>query len=198
MAASIGLLVPAEAFFFMIKRGASKSGHCFKVVKALPHGSIVGSYEASGAQEGVEAWLQYGDSRIWESKAAAGKFRKETKEVGTFKLCFESTVDVTQTVSCNVRVAEPGQADAEKEEDILTKEHAATFEELVNKLEQRTNDIVDQQQYAITRESVHLGVEEDTNARVMWWTVLEVSSLLLLAAFQIFYLRSFFEVKQVL
>lgn len=188
----------AEALFFKIKpMSAQKDAECFKVVKQAGGGAIVGSYEASGATEGVKARLMFGETKVWESKLASTKIQHSANQIGTYALCFESTVDQIQTISFNIKVAAIGQQDAGDNKDFVTKEHTTSFQELVNRLEQRAGDIVDQQQYAITRESVHRDTAESTNARVMWWTVLEVSSLVLLAAFQVYYLRSFFEVKQI-
>jgi hypothetical protein len=45
------------------------------------------------------------------------------------------------------------------------------------------------------RERSHRNTSESTNARVLWWSILEAVVLVLLAVFQVFYLRQFFEQK---
>merc|ERR1712241_456785 len=79
----------------------------------------------------------------------------------------------------------------------VTQEHTSKVSELVEQLEYKAADILDQQQYAITREAVHRETAESTNSRAMWWTFAEVVALCTLAAFQVYYLKSYFEVKQV-
>merc|ERR1712202_3478 len=77
--------------------------------------------------------------------------------------------------------------------EFVTKEHTDQVADLVGRLESRTSDILDQQQYSITREAVHRETAESTNSRVMWWTIAEVLFLVVLASFQIYYLKSYFE-----
>merc|ERR1712083_209633 len=136
---------------------------------------------------------------MWSSAKSSGRFDVEVTKDGAHTLCFESTVSERQMISFNLHIDAHGGSDAldPAHKEFVTKEHTDKVSELVSKLELRANEILDQQQYAITREAVHRETAESTNSRVMWWTLVEVGALIALAAFQIFYLKSYFEVKQV-
>merc|ERR1712056_107812 len=81
--------------------------------------------------------------------------------------------------------------------DFVTKNHTDVVKETVDQLHLRILNILDQQQFTITREAVHRETAESTNSRVMWWTVTEAVCLVALAIFQVYYLRSYFEVKSI-
>mmetsp|Transcript_49470 Transcript_49470/g.87098 ORF Transcript_49470/g.87098 Transcript_49470/m.87098 type:complete len:221 (-) Transcript_49470:103-765(-) len=188
----------SEALFFELNPGENKE--CFKSAPGPGH-RLIGSYEADGPAEGVVAVLQdSADKEMWRSTATAGKFDLKVSLDGTHILCFKSSSKDKQMVSFNFRVMQHGPDGEMKDpsrSEPVTKDHTDRVSELVGKLETRAIDILDQQQYTITREAVHRDTAESTNARVMWWTMLEVGTLIVLAAFQVYYLRSYFEVKQV-
>ena len=56
--------------------------------------------------------------------------------------------------------------------------------------------MVDHQSYMRQREEHHRDMTESTNAKVLWWTIGESTVLLILALWQIVYIRKFFEVKR--
>merc|ERR1719229_2074007 len=80
----------------------------------------------------------------------------------------------------------------------VTQNHTDQFQDLVYQLWAKTEDISEQQQFAITREEVHRETAESTNSRVVWWTLFEALALVSLAGFQVYYLRSYFEVKHII
>merc|ERR1712032_73981 len=176
-------------------------GECFKAKPGQGH-RLVGTYEADGPTEGITVTVSGPDKKeLWRSTEASGKFGVEVMQDGLHELCFETTISETQMVSFNFRVDQHG-SDIDEALDphhmeFVTKDHTDKVGELVSKLEARAMDILDQQTYAITREAVHRETAESTNSRVMWWTLVEVAALVMLAGFQVYYLRSYFEVKQV-
>eukprot|EP00747_Dinoflagellata_sp_TGD_P211061 gnl/TRDRNA2_/TRDRNA2_84262_c0_seq1.p2 gnl/TRDRNA2_/TRDRNA2_84262_c0~~gnl/TRDRNA2_/TRDRNA2_84262_c0_seq1.p2 ORF type:complete len:201 (+),score=48.92 gnl/TRDRNA2_/TRDRNA2_84262_c0_seq1:36-638(+) len=183
-----------EGLFFELKSAAKE---CFKTDPSKGH-FLIGSYEADGPVEGVTVTLNNpSDKIVWKSTESSAKLNLEATVDGAHSLCFESTVSQGQMVSFNFRVDEHGDEVSLQHKEFVTKDHTDKVGELVAQLEARAADILDQQQYTITREAVHRDTAESTNSRVMWWTVMEVLSLISLAAFQVYYLRSYFEVKQV-
>lgn len=183
-------------FFELRDAGASE---CFKANPGHGH-RLIGSYEADGPTEGISVKVIDPNTReLWHSKETAGRFDVEAMDEGQHKLCFSSSIAEPQMVSFNFHVDEHGDGEVPSSghKDFVTKEHTDKVGELVAKLEIKSNDILDQQQYAITREAVHRETAESTNSRVMWWTLLEVAVLISLATFQVYYLRSYFEMKQV-
>lgn len=195
------LVCQCEALFFKIEAKGTAKAECFWVEPSFGHW-IVGSYEASGASEGVICTISHvsggGDStEVWKSTDTATHFSVSVQNEGKHKLCFDTTVDNAMTISFNLRVDEDFPA-TDKTGELVTKDHTDKVSELIAKLNARAADIIDQQEYAITRESVHRSTAESTNSRVVYWTVSEAICLVCLASFQVYYLKSFFEVKQVI
>lgn len=190
-----------SGLFFELKQMSQGGSECFKAKPGQGH-RLIGSYEADGPSEGVTVKVfDPKKKELWKSTDSSAKFSIAVVDEGQHELCFDSTIDESsQMISFNYRVDPHG--DIEDPADVshmqfVTKDHTDKVGELVSKLEMRANDILDQQQYAITREAVHRDTAESTNSRVVWWTLVEVAALIALAAFQVYYLRSYFEVKQV-
>ncbi|CAE7330356.1 EMP24 [Symbiodinium natans] len=194
------LPLQCTGLFFELKAKSAGPAECFKATPGHGH-SLHGSYEADGPNEGVLVTLTSGSGKeLFRNANPSGRFSIEVMEELPHRLCFESSVEESQMVSFNFHVDEHGDGTDHHDKEhmeYVTKEHTDKVEELVAKLEAKANDILDQQQYAITREAVHRETAESTNARVMWWTLAEVAVLISLAAFQVSYLRSHFEVKQI-
>lgn len=179
------------------------AAECFGVTPKANHTRMIGHYEADGESEGIRVVLSdEAGKELWSSQVSAGKLdvpiRRESQ--GEHKLCFFTTAANAQMVSFGFRAdthEAPSGAAPAHHKDFATKEHTDQMQDMVQQLEMATQDILDQQRFAITRESVHRDVTESTNTRVMWWTFMEVAVLAMCASFQIYYLRSYFEVKQV-
>lgn len=62
-------------------------------------------------------------------------------------------------------------------------------------LERKVHDLVDQQDYAITREAIHRDTAESTNSRVLWWSLGQVGMVVTMSLVQMYFIRRFFEVK---
>ncbi|KIL68285.1 hypothetical protein M378DRAFT_191260 [Amanita muscaria Koide BX008] len=58
--------------------------------------------------------------------------------------------------------------------------------------------VKDEQEYIIIRERTHRNTAESTNSRVKWWSILQAMVLFAVVAWQVYYLKSFFEVKRVI
>lgn len=57
--------------------------------------------------------------------------------------------------------------------------------------------IKDDQEYIVVRERSHRNTAESSNSRVVWWSLFQTGMLVATCAFQVFYLKQFFEVKRV-
>ncbi|KAG6378512.1 COPII-coated vesicle protein [Boletus reticuloceps] len=58
--------------------------------------------------------------------------------------------------------------------------------------------VKDEQEYIVVREKRHRDTAESTNDRVKWWSVLQAVVLFSVVAWQVYYLKSFFEVKRII
>eukprot|EP00158_Paraphelidium_tribonemae_P003020 Partr_v1_DN25840_c1_g1_i2_m2526 putative transmembrane emp24 domain trafficking protein 2 len=56
--------------------------------------------------------------------------------------------------------------------------------------------IREEQQYIIVRERVHRNTAESTNSRVVWWSIFQTAMLIGACAWQVWYIKRFFEVKR--
>jgi len=188
LVAATFLLVPARALFFKISPNARE---CFGV-DAKSGDDIVFSFEAIGSDRSVRTSLSFKEQELYSEIKASGNQRITAAEDGQYRLCFKSLLSYVQTISFNVRA----QKQETHPEELATLDDSKKLEALVAALEGKVQEISAQQSYATTREAVHRDTSETTNSRILWWTFLEVAVLVVLAGFQIYYLKSFFEVKQ--
>jgi len=78
---------------------------------------------------------------------------------------------------------------------IAEDEHIAPIEREIRDLSNGLQTVKDEQEYIVVREKVHRNTAESTNDRVKWWSIIQALVLISVCAWQIYYLRSFFEVK---
>jgi len=184
------LLVPcATAILFPMLK--NKEPECF--VLNIPEGGVktLGSFEILGSPRGVSIIMQKNGVTVWESKATASgliEVKDEAGVSGKHDLCFRSTYNGDQQFAFNLHYDKSGKK-------VVTTSHTEKVKDLVNQLQTKCSLIADQQAYAISREDMHRNTAESTNSRIVWWTLAEVLCLILLSIFQVYYLKSFFEVK---
>jgi hypothetical protein len=70
------------------------------------------------------------------------------------------------------------------------------LEKELQELKVGLRSIKDDQEYIVIRERTHRDTAESTNSRVVWWSLFQTGMLVAVCAFQVYYLRSFFEVKR--
>ncbi|TEB35355.1 hypothetical protein FA13DRAFT_1762536 [Coprinellus micaceus] len=74
----------------------------------------------------------------------------------------------------------------------------APVEREIRALAAGLTSVKDEQEYIVVRERTHRNTAESTNSRVKWWSILQAIVLFSVVAWQIYYLKSFFEVKRVI
>ncbi|GJE84049.1 endosomal protein [Phanerochaete sordida] len=72
----------------------------------------------------------------------------------------------------------------------------APIEREIRTLANGLTAVKDEQEYIVVRERTHRNTAESTNDRVKWWSVAQVIILICVVAWQVYYLKSFFEVKR--
>merc|ERR1712217_595517 len=77
----------------------------------------------------------------------------------------------------------------------FSNEHWSANSKEVRQLTELLAQVKDEQGYIVIRERTHRNTAESTNARVKWWSIFQMGVLLGQGAFQIWWLRRFFEVK---
>lgn len=183
---------------------------CFSTLPVKSGDMISGSYEISGTPEGmislsaiihpsVEVVVSLthptSDVPVWSSRVAADHFRYSAVTPGQFKLCFkQSSPRGKQTASFTISTAADDYFE-DRFTNLASKSQAEKVGILANQLEYKVSELLDQQDYAITRESIHRRTAEDTNEKLVHWTIAQVLVLLSIAFVQIYYLKSTFEIK---
>ncbi|GAA94318.1 uncharacterized protein L969DRAFT_78613 [Mixia osmundae IAM 14324] len=106
---------------------------------------------------------------------------------GRYTYCFSnkmSTVAV-KTVSFNVHGVMYVEDDG----------HTAPIEKEIRALANALEAVKDEQEYIVVRERLHRNTAESTNDRVKYWSFAQMLLLAVVCAWQIYYLKRFFEVK---
>ncbi|KAJ3334291.1 p24 complex component [Gonapodya sp. JEL0774] len=76
-------------------------------------------------------------------------------------------------------------------------EEAKKLDEEIMQLVENVRMVKDEQAYMVGRAATHRKTAESTNSRVLGWSLAQVALLFAVCAWQVWYLRSFFEVKRV-
>ncbi|EIW76157.1 COPII-coated vesicle protein [Coniophora puteana RWD-64-598 SS2] len=77
-------------------------------------------------------------------------------------------------------------------------EVVAPVEREIRNLAIGLTSVKDEQEYIVVRERRHRDTAESTNDRVKWWSVMQTVVLFSVVAWQVYYLKSFFEVKRII
>lgn len=204
------LISSVEGLFFPLY--AVHRPQCF-LTKAVPaEGSISGSYEVSGSSEGMSltcARIYYEileivvslkhpttDTPVWTSRQLADNFKYTVTAPGQYNLCFQQTSTRSrQTASFDIHVT--GEVDYYEDvsANLASKSQAEKVGILARQVENKVNDLLDQQSFSITREAIHRETAESTNSSVLWWSIGRMAILITLSVVQLYYVKSFFEIK---
>lgn len=135
------------------------------------------------------------DVPVWSSRAQADNFRYTAATAGQYKLCFkQGSPRGRQTASFQLLTGLEDYFE-ERTSSLASKTQAEKVGILAKQLEHKISELLDQQDYAITRESIHRKTAEDTYDKLLHWTVAEVVILVSLAVAQMYYLKSSFDIK---
>ncbi|GAA5901668.1 hypothetical protein JCM8208_001571 [Rhodotorula glutinis] len=107
---------------------------------------------------------------------------------GRFTYCFSNEMSTVsgKTVSFNVHGIMYVEDDG----------HTAPIEREIRQLSAALEAVKDEQEYIVVRERLHRDTAESTNDRVKYWSIVQTVLLFAVCAWQVFYLKRFFEVKR--
>jgi len=140
----------------------------------------------------IDFWLTDPDGHALHKdvKQSTGTASITAKKHGRHEYCFSNLMSSVsdKVVSFNVHgVIYVG------EDDIV-----APVEREIRALANDLKSVRDEQEYILVRERRHRNTAESTNSRVKWWSIVQSIVLFLVVAWQVYYLKSFFEVKRVI
>ncbi|SMQ46462.1 unnamed protein product [Zymoseptoria tritici ST99CH_1A5] len=153
----------------------------------------VGDREFGGSGNlDIDFWLQDPNNQIIfnQHTVSSGDHSLTAKVDGKYEYCFsnEHWSANTKEVSFNVHgVVYVPENEADK--DPLEKE--------IREMSELMAQVKDEQNYITLRERTHRNTAESTNARVKWWSLLQLGVLAGEGIFQVWWLKRFFEVKHV-
>ncbi|KAJ1984167.1 p24 complex component [Dimargaris verticillata] len=116
----------------------------------------------------------------------------QPKDAGRYKFCFNNPNNSPspKSVAFHAHGLDPDHL-------LPIEEKASPMEKEVIHLAQTIESTLDHFDYMINREELHRNTAESTNARVKWWSAIQILVVIAACGWQIWYLKSFFEVKRV-
>ncbi|KAM0754607.1 hypothetical protein T439DRAFT_296954 [Meredithblackwellia eburnea MCA 4105] len=196
----------SSALYFYLEAGANK---CF--LEELPKDTIVvGHYKAEEWQESTKSYIindqlgiqivvqevESGDKVVNTRGLPKGKFTFTSHEAGDHTICLRSNYTggwfSTPQVRMHLDIA-VGEAKVDEEGE---REHVKDLSAKVRELNNRLADIRREQRFQREREAEFRILSEKTNARAVYWSLLQIVVLLGTCAWQLRHLKGFFESKK--
>ncbi|CDZ96828.1 copii-coated vesicle protein [Phaffia rhodozyma] len=145
-----------------------------------------------GGHLDIDFWLKNPSSTIIYSqhRQPTGTYSFTADQNGRYQYCFSNEMSSMspKIVSFNVHgviyIADDGQT--------------APIERQIRELADSLQDVKDEQEYIVVRERVHRNTAESTNSRIKYWSIFQALALIGVCAWQVYYLKAFFEVKRVI
>ena len=103
----------------------------------------------------------------------------------------------TKTISFSLKIGSEATITS-SDGSLLSKSNLKPIEVELNVLEQVVSGIVEEMEYLKQREVKRRDTNESTNARVKWFSILSIALLVGSGAWQVLYLKQFFESKKLI
>ncbi|KAJ7667727.1 emp24/gp25L/p24 family/GOLD-domain-containing protein [Mycena polygramma] len=158
------------------------------------HDKMTVTYQVGGGGHlDIDFWLSDPENRLLgkQIRQSTGTLSITAEKDGRYEYCFSNQMSAIadKIVSFNVH----GIIYVGEDADVV-----APIEREIRTLANGLQSVKDEQEYIVVRERTHRNTAESTNSRVKWWSVLQAIVLFLVVGWQIYYLKSFFEVKRVI
>jgi len=137
------------------------------------------------------------DATVWSSRSVGDLFKYTAASTGQYKLCFKQTSSrARQTASFQVHTqSDYGGYFEDAASTLASKSQAEKLTIISSQIENKIHDLLDQQDYAITREAMHRYSQEETSSRMFFWSMAQILVLTSISVIQLFYLKRTFEIK---
>eukprot|EP00301_Raphidiophrys_heterophryoidea_P026041 c8885_g1_i1.p1 GENE.c8885_g1_i1~~c8885_g1_i1.p1 ORF type:complete len:213 (-),score=55.65 c8885_g1_i1:102-740(-) len=169
-----------ECFFEDIYKGDAVSGN-FQVTTG-------GNMEVD-----FQVLTPTGKSVIKLDSVVEHMFEFGAEESGEYTFCFSNTNTYHDMKSITFELnADHPLANTNA---IADKNSMSDLQDKLRQLQLTVRDVQSTQRYLRNREIRHRNTTDSTNSRVLWWSVLEAVVIVALSAFQVYYIRSFFDRK---
>jgi p24 family protein delta-1 len=178
-----------------------------KCLKEEIHKDILvkGDYDIShvlGHKTKLEVLDSRGHILYNKDDATKGKFAFTTDEYDVFQVCFETRivehVRGQEAVNKEVALFMKHGTEAKDYEQLAKAEKLKPLEIELRRLEDLSQDIVNDFAYMKAREEEMRSTNESTNSKVLYFSIFSMSCLLGLAVWQVLYLRRYFKAKKLI
>ncbi|KDR83405.1 hypothetical protein GALMADRAFT_85507 [Galerina marginata CBS 339.88] len=188
---TILVLLPSLISAHLIEVPAGKKECFFEDLHV--HDKMTVTYQVGdGGHLDIDFWLSDPTARVLgkQIRQSTGQLAVTAEKDGRHEYCFSNQMSAIadKMVSFNVHGVIYVSGD-----DIV-----APIEREIRTLASGLVSVKDEQEYIVVREKVHRNTAESTNSRVKWWSVMQAIVLFSVVAWQVYYLKSFFEVKRVI
>ncbi|KIK44480.1 hypothetical protein CY34DRAFT_802682 [Suillus luteus UH-Slu-Lm8-n1] len=158
------------------------------------HDQMTVTYQVGeGGHLDIDFWLTDPENNVLTKhvRQSTGTTSITAEKDGRYEYCFSNQMSTVadKMVSFNVH----GIIYVSEEADVI-----APVEREIRSLAIGLTSVKDEQEYIVVRERRHRDTAESTCDRVKWWSVLQALVLFAVVAWQVYYLKSFFEVKRVI
>ncbi|BFZ53441.1 emp24p/erv25p-related protein [Savitreella phatthalungensis] len=164
----------------------------YKVEEFQPqHNSYVVNHDMGVTATIDEVFDNY--HRVVNSRGKAeGKFTYTTQDTGLHELCFQAAASNGWFTSSRIRLHLDIVSGFSEEFKGKGDEKVHDLGRQVEELNHRLKDVLREQSYQRTREMEFRDQSERTNAKVAWWTLVQLFVILAMCAWQLTHLRGFF------
>ncbi|TFK43215.1 emp24/gp25L/p24 family/GOLD-domain-containing protein [Crucibulum laeve] len=186
------IIIPALVSAHLIEVPAGKKECFFEDLHERDKMTV--TYQVGGGGHlDIDFWLADPTDHVLgkQIRQSTGTISITAEKDGRHEYCFSNQMSAIadKMVSFNVHgvIYVSGDADV-----------VAPVEREIRNLANGLTAVKDEQEYIVVRERVHRNTAESTNSRVKWWSVLQTIVLFSVVGWQVYYLKSFFEVKRVI
>ncbi|KAK4359067.1 hypothetical protein RND71_021296 [Anisodus tanguticus] len=194
----------AEAIWMEVPTSGTKcvSEDIHNNVVVLADYSVVGDEEHSQANVvptiSVKVTSPFGNNLYHKENTTHGQFAFTTTEAGNYLACFWMDNHAPGAKAITIGLDWKTGISAKDWESVARKEKIEGVELELVKLEGIVQAIHENLEYLKNREAEMREVSEKTNARVAWFSIMSLGICLVVAALQIFHLKSYFRKKKLI
>jgi len=153
-----------------------------------------------GQTPGIKVTVTDPDGQITMQREMnpSGRFAFTSQIGGEYRICFQPNAGRWFGTKQKIRLyldIQTGESATDWDE-VASSEHLSVLEVNVRRLNDKIRDIRAEQNYQRNREIVFRNTSESTNARVMWWSIIQTLILVGTGLWQITHLKNFFKTKK--
>ncbi|KAL0491542.1 transmembrane emp24 domain-containing protein [Acrasis kona] len=126
------------------------------------------------------------------ARQTEGKYTFVANEQGDYKFCFSNQLSTLtpKTIAFEVHAGDF------MDPHLIKIDNNDPIQKSLMRLTDGMTEVLSEQKFYKIREHSHRDLVEETNTKVVIWSIIEIIVLVLISVWQVFYLRNFFSVKK--